>query len=284
MPDTTNMLCVCGAGTMGAGIAQAAAQAGIEVILYDVNNTILQKATGTIQHNLQQLVAKQKITATESADIYNRILFTGDIQQCRAAICIEAIIEKTAAKVALLQQLANINTADTILASNTSSLSITAIQQLLLPNPERFAGMHFFNPATVMKLVELVKGAATSTATIEALRRLCVQMHKVPVLCNDTPGFIVNRVARHYYLEAMKLVETGIAGIEAVDAIMESTGFKMGPFKLMDMIGLDVNLAVSESIYAAFNQAERFKPSALQQQKVQQGALGRKSGKGFYTY
>jgi 3-hydroxybutyryl-CoA dehydrogenase len=283
MPDDINKICIAGAGTMGSGIAQAAAQAGIAVILYDVHATILQKAADAIQQNLQQLVARQKLTVQQSAAIFNRIHFTSDIQQCQAAICIEAIIEKANAKTVLLQQLAAINTADTILASNSSSLSITAIQQQI-PIPKRVAGMHFFNPATIMKLVEVVKGDATSNVTIEAIRKLCLQMHKVPVLCNDTPGFIVNRVARHYYLEAMKLVESGIATIEDVDTVMESAGFKMGPFKLMDMIGLDVNLAVSESIYAAFNQAERFKPSALQQQKVQQGQLGRKSGKGFYQY
>ena len=153
-----------------------------------------------------------------------------------------------------------------------------------IPHPERVVGMHFFNPAPVMKLVEVVKGKQTSEETAQTIYELCKLMGKIPVHCNDAPGFIVNRIARHYYLEAMKIVESGIATIENVDALMEASGFKMGPFKLMDLIGMDINLAVSKSIYDAFDQPERFVPSALQEEKVARGELGRKTGQGFYTY
>ena len=153
-----------------------------------------------------------------------------------------------------------------------------------ISNPERIVGMHFFNPAYLMKLVEVVKGEQTSEEVAQTIYELCKQLGKSPVMCKDALGFIVNRVARHYYLEAMKIVEEGIATFENVDAIMEASGFKMGPFKLMDLIGMDINLSVSQSIYDAFNNAERFKPSALQIEKVKNNNLGRKTGKGFYKY
>ena len=153
-----------------------------------------------------------------------------------------------------------------------------------MQQPQRVVGMHFFNPAQVMKLVEVVKGNQTLDAVAQTVYDLCLQMKKTPVMCKDAPGFIVNRVARHYYLEAMKLVENNIATIENVDEMMEASGFKMGPFKLMDLIGMDINLSVSQSIYDSFNNAERFKPSSLQIEKVKNGNLGRKTGKGFYEY
>ncbi|MFM7710428.1 MAG: 3-hydroxyacyl-CoA dehydrogenase family protein, partial [Ferruginibacter sp.] len=168
-------------------------------------------------------------------------------------------------------------------ASNTSSLSIRQLQQNC-PHPERVAGLHFFNPATLMKLVEVVSTENTSRHTTDSLVAFCKQLKKVPVTCTDAPGFIVNRVARHYYLEAMRLVEQGMADVESIDQIMTATGFKMGPFTLMDLIGMDINLAVSQSLYDALGQPARLKPSALQEQKVSNGLLGRKTGKGFYTY
>ena len=200
-----------------------------------------------------------------------------------ADIIIEAIVEKTDAKVSIFKQLAAINNSEVIFASNTSSLSISEIQSKL-QNPQRVVGMHFFNPAQVMKLVEVVKGNQTDETVAQTVYNLCLQMKKTPVMCKDAPGFIVNRVARHYYLEALKLVETGITSIEYVDEIMEASGFKMGPFKLMDLIGNDINLAVSQSLYDACAQAERFTPSPLQIEKVKQGELGKKTKKGFYNY
>lgn len=276
-------ICVVGAGTMGSGIALAAAQNNFSVVLFDIYPEVVEKAKSLINSNLNFLVEKQKIDAAEKAAIANRILFTSIMEQCVAGTIIEAIIEKIEAKEDLFTKLAHINNPQTILASNTSSLSISAIQKNI-PHPERVVGMHFFNPANIMKLVEVVKGSLTSDAAAQSVMDICVAMKKTPVLCNDAPGFIVNRVARHYYLEAMHLVEKNIATIENVDAVMESAGFKMGPFKLMDLIGMDINLAVSKSIYEAFDEAERFKPSPIQENKVAKGELGRKTGKGFYQY
>lgn len=278
-----NSICIAGAGTMGSGIAQVAAQCGFKTLLFDVNRGVIEKAQTFIQKNLQILVSKQKISAEFSALAFQRIHFITDPNECRADIFIEAIIEKADAKIELFNQLGVINSPHTIFATNTSSLSVSAIQAGII-QPSRVAGMHFFNPAPAMKLVEVVKGSQTSEATIQLISGLCIKMGKTPVICKDAPGFIVNRVARHYYLEAMKLVELEIIGPEEVDTIMEASGFKMGPFKLMDLIGMDINLAVSESMYQAFNQAIRFEPSPIQVQKVAAGELGKKTGKGFYQY
>ncbi len=276
-------IAVAGAGTMGSGIALAAAQSSYSVVLFDSNEAVLEKAKASIGRNLDFLVEKQKISAEDKAGILNRIKFTATIDQCTADLIIEAIVEIAEIKISLFNQLAAINTDTTIFASNTSSLSISDIQAKVA-HPQRVAGMHFFNPAQIMKLVEVVKGEQTADHVAEELMQLCKQMNKTAVLCKDAPGFIVNRVARHYYLEAMKLVENGIASFENVDQIMEATGFKMGPFKLMDLIGMDINLAVSQSLYDAFDEEPRFKPSALQIEKVSKGDLGKKTGKGFYTY
>ena len=268
---------------MGSGIAQVSAQSGFNTILLDVNETVIDKAKAGIQKNLQYLVDKQKISTEEKERIYQRIKFVKNINDCIADVIIEAIIEKVDAKVSLFNQLAEINNHKAIFASNTSSLSVSDIQKNIL-HPQRVVGMHFFNPAYLMKLVEVVKGEQTDNDVAEKIYVLCKQMGKSPVMCKDAPGFIVNRVARHYYLEAMKIVEQGIATFENVDAIMEASGFKMGPFKLMDLIGMDINLSVSQSIYEAFNNAERFKPSSIQIEKVKNDELGRKTGKGFYEY
>jgi 3-hydroxybutyryl-CoA dehydrogenase len=276
-------ICIIGAGTMGSGIAQVAAKSGFYTLLFDINNEVLEKAKLSIQKNLQYLTDKQKITAAEKEKIYNRIKFITDTNDCIADVFIEAIVEKVSAKVAIFNQLAEVNHSEVIFATNTSSLSVSDIQAGVM-HPQRVVGMHFFNPAPLMKLVEVVKGNQTSEETAQTIYSLCKQLNKTPVLCKDAPGFIVNRVARHYYLEAMKLVEQGVATFETVDEIMEATGFKMGPFKLMDLIGMDINLAVSQSIYDAFNKEERFKPSPLQIDKVAKGELGKKTGKGFYQY
>jgi len=283
MSQSISTICVIGAGTMGSGIAQMAAQNGFYTLLFDINTAVLEKAKLAIQKSLDYQVNKEKITTEEKENIFQRIKFVTDTNDCLADVVIEAIVEKTEAKVSIFNQLAEVNHSEVIFASNTSSLSISEIQAKV-QNPERVVGMHFFNPAQVMKLVEVVKGEQTSNEVVKAVYDLCVQLKKTPVMCKDAPGFIVNRVARHYYLEAMKLVETGVATIENVDDVMEASGFKMGPFKLMDLIGNDVNLAVSQSLYDACNQAERFKPSPLQIEKVAKGELGKKSKKGFYYY
>jgi len=276
-------ICVIGAGTMGSGIAQTAAQSGFYTLLFDINTDVLEKAKTAIQKSLQYLCDKGKISAEEKENIYQRIRFITDTNDCLADIIIEAIVEKVAAKVAIFNQLAEINHAEVIFATNTSSLSVSEIQSGIM-NPQRVAGMHFFNPAPVMKLVEVVKGDQTTDEVVQTIYDLCIKMNKTPVMCKDAPGFIVNRVARHYYLEAMKLVELGIASFENLDEIMEASGFKMGPFRLMDLIGMDVNLAVSRSLYEACNEAERFKPSPIQIDKVEKGELGKKTGRGFYQY
>ena len=267
---------------MGSGIAQTAAQHGFYTILFELNKEILEKAKLTIKKNLENLASKNKITADDVSSIFSRIQFVNDTNDCIADVIIEAIIEKAEAKIALFNQLAEINHSEVIFASKTSSLSITDIQKKVR-HPSRVAGMHFFNPAPVMKLIEVVKGEQTSADIIDSIMELSRQMGKVPVICKDSPGFIVNRVARHYYLEAMKIVEQGISSPEEVDKAMEDAAFKMGPFKLMDLIGLDINLSVTESIYQALHH-ERFRPSPLQVKKVAKGELGRKTGKGFYAY
>ncbi|MEJ7609675.1 MAG: 3-hydroxyacyl-CoA dehydrogenase NAD-binding domain-containing protein [Ferruginibacter sp.] len=274
---------VAGAGTMGSGIALSAAQSGFDTVLFDTNEAGIANAKKAINKNLDFLLSKEKITPEEKDNIFNRVKFTTDINDCVADIVIEAIIEDLDIKETLYKNLAEINSPTTILASNTSSLSITAIQQNI-PYPDRVAGMHFFNPANVMKLVEVVAGEQTSEVTLRTVRELCLQLKKQPVICKDAPGFIVNRVARHYYLEAMHLASEQNIRVEDIDALMENAGFKMGPFKLMDLIGMDINLAVSRSVYHAFDDHPRFKPSPMQEQKVSEGNLGRKTGKGFYDY
>ncbi|HUR65684.1 MAG TPA: 3-hydroxyacyl-CoA dehydrogenase NAD-binding domain-containing protein [Chitinophagaceae bacterium] len=278
-----NSICVCGAGTMGSGIAQAAAQAGFFVLLYELNPAVLEKSKTGITKNLQHLVDKGKITGEEKDKVNSRIRFTDDLQSCLADIFIEAIVEKPELKIALFNQLAEINHSECIFASNTSSLSITTIAEKV-QCPERVIGMHFFNPATIMKLVEVVNTTYTNTATTEMVVELVKQMGKVPVICKDSPGFIVNRVARPYYIEALRLAEENKESFPQTDRLMEATGFKMGPFKLMDLIGNDINYAVSCSVYEQMNKPERLKPSPIQEQKVKEGKLGKKTGEGYYKY
>jgi 3-hydroxybutyryl-CoA dehydrogenase len=276
-------ICICGAGTMGSGIAQVAAQSGFQTILFDVNEEMLSKASNAIKENLQYLVDKNKISSEEKGKIFNRIKFVSDIKECTAFVIIEAIIESEEAKVSLFNDLAKYNNEEVIFATNTSSLSVSSLQEKII-FPQRVVGMHFFNPAYILKLVEVVKGDKTNDEVVKAVVDICKQMNKIPVICKDAPGFIVNRVARQYYLESLKIVEEGIATFEETDAILEATGFKMGPFKLMDLIGIDINLTVTKSLYTAFDNAERFLPSTVQIEKVNQNHLGKKTGSGFYNY
>ena len=276
-------ICICGAGTMGSGIAQVCAQGGLYTILFDLNQKILDRARTGIEKNLQIQVEREKISSGKKDEILKCIRYVKDSNDCLADIILEAIVEKTDVKIALFNQLAELNHAEVIFASNTSSLSISEIQSKVL-HPSRVVGMHFFNPAPIMKLVEVIKGDQTSMAVAETVYELCKRLGKIPVLCKDSPGFIVNRVARHYYLEAMRLVEEGVTSFESVDTIMEAAGFKMGPFRLMDLIGMDINLSVSQSMFESFDYEARFKPVDLQIEKVKNGNLGKKTGKGFYNY
>lgn len=278
-----NKICICGAGTMGSGIAQACASAGFSTILYDLNEEVLERAKQKINNDLDKLVEKGRLQADQKENMLSNIRFTNSIADCIADLVIEAIIEKMEAKIGLFGELSKINTEQTRFASNTSSLSINAIAKHI-PGPQRFAGLHFFNPAPVMKLVEVVKGEATSDASISALVEFTRKLGKQPVVCKDSPGFIVNRVARPFYIESLRIAEEGIADYATIDQILESRGFKMGPFKLMDLIGNDVNYAVSCSVYEQLNRPERLKPSYLQEEKVRLGQLGKKTKKGYYDY
>ena len=280
---TIQTIAVCGAGTMGNGIAQVAATAGFTTILYELNEDVLEKAKSSIAQNLQTAVEKRKLSTADKDATLGRITFTNNLQQCVADLVIEAIIEKMEVKVSLFNQLAAVNTPHTIFASNTSSLSITAIAKEVA-GPGRVAGLHFFNPAFLMKLVEVVKGEQTNDTVITTLVNLTKQLGKTPVVCKDAPGFIVNRVARPYYIEALRLAEEGTIDLSTIDQLLESKGFKMGPFKLMDLIGNDVNYAVSCSVYDQLHQPERLKPSYIQKEKVEKGELGKKTGKGYYQY
>ncbi len=276
-------ICVCGAGTMGSGIAQLASAAGYRTIQFDVNELMLEKSRAGIMVSLEKLLQNAKITLEEKNAIMGRIIFTSNIEDCKADIFIEAIIEEKDAKIKLFNTLVTLNNTDTIFLTNTSSISVTEIanQTSVASN---IAGLHFFNPAPVMKLVEIVRTEYTHHHIIETLIALSIQMGKTPVVCKDVPGFIVNRVARHFYLEALLLQEKKLADVETIDIIMEATGFKMGPFKLMDLIGLDINYSVSNIVWEALGKPERLKPSSLQQDKVDKRELGRKTGKGFYNY
>jgi 3-hydroxybutyryl-CoA dehydrogenase len=276
-------VCVCGAGTMGNGIAQVAALRDFHTILYDVSEEMVRKAEKGLQASLQQLADKQKLTVQEQADTLSRLRFTNDVNDCVADIVIEAIVEKAAIKTSLFNQLAEVNHSDVIFATNTSSLSVTDIAKQVI-RPERVAGMHFFNPAPVMKLVEVVTTPFSNEQTISSIVELARQLDKTPVLCKDSPGFIVNHVARPYYLEALRLIEQGISDFATIDMLLEATGFKMGPFKLMDLIGNDINYAVSCSVYEQLGSPERLRPSAVQREKVEKQELGRKTKKGYYDY
>jgi 3-hydroxybutyryl-CoA dehydrogenase len=276
-------VCICGAGTMGRGITLAMACRGIRTLLYDLNGDMLSSAESAIHKELDHDLEKKRITREEKTNILDHISFSPSISGCRSPLIIEAIAEKAEAKSALFIELDRINTPDTIFVTNTSSLSVTEIAEKT-PFPERILGLHFFNPANRMKLVEIVQTAFVSPELVSRLKAFALQIGKVPVICMDTPGFIVNRVARPYYLEALRLAEHQIADLEIIDRLMESAGFKMGPFHLMDLIGNDINYAVSTSLYNAMGRPQRLKPSVLQEDRVRLGMLGRKTGRGFFQY
>lgn len=276
-------IAVCGSGTMGAAIAQVSATAGYYTLLFDTRQEALEKGIAQITKNLYTAAEKGKLEPHKVTEILSRIRTVNDAQDCIAEVIIEAIVESIPAKIALFNQLAEINHSDTIFATNTSSLSVSEIAKGII-NPARVAGMHFFNPAHLMQLVEIVSGRSTHETTANALFELAKKMGKTPVRVKDAPGFIVNRVARHYYLEAMQIVEDNVTGMQTADRLLESAGFRMGPFALMDLIGNDVNYAVTQSLYEAFDRAPRFKPGQMQADKVAKGELGRKTGKGFYDY
>ncbi|MEB6377892.1 3-hydroxyacyl-CoA dehydrogenase [Leclercia adecarboxylata] len=282
---TIHTVAVIGSGIMGAGIAEVAASNGHPVLVYDINADAITRAIDGIRSRLTSRVARGKLGAHDAEQTLQRLVPVTDIHALEAAdLVIEAASEQLAVKKALFAQLAAICPADTLLTSNTSSISITAIAADL-SHPERVAGLHFFNPAPVMKLVEVVSGLATSEEVVTQLSELATRWGKQPVRCQSTPGFIVNRVARPYYAEAWRALEEQVAAPEVIDAALrDGAGFPMGPLELTDMIGQDVNFAVTCSVFNAFWQERRFLPSLVQQELVLAGRLGKKSGQGVYNW
>lgn len=276
---------VLGAGTMGTGIAQIAATYGHKVYIYDNDEGALQKSEERLKKTFARLVEKNKFSQEESDSILDRITyseFVGVTENC--GIVIEAIIEKLSAKQEAFGKLERTFSDNTILATNTSSLSVTAIASAC-KNPERVIGTHFFNPAPLMPLVEIVPGLSTDEKVIKEAKSLIDEWGKATVVAKDTPGFIVNRVARPFYGEALRIYEEGIADVPTIDwAMKEIGGFKMGPFELMDLIGNDINYEVTKTVFQQFYYDPRFKPSLAQKQLVDAKHFGRKSGKGFYDY
>lgn len=268
---------------MGNGIAQVAAASGFDVILQDIHGPALEKALSHIQNFLAKSVEKGKLKESEKAEILGRIRTTTEVTEVKADLIIEAILENLEIKRKLIATLESVNRPQTLIASNTSTLPITRIAAGS-QRPGNIVGMHFFNPAPLMKLVEVIAGEMTSPEVAEIVFEVSTRMGKSPVHVKDEPGFIVNRVARPYYLEGLRIYEEQIADFTAIDELMEASGFKMGPFRLMDLIGVETNHEVTKSLYASFFHETRFRPSRVQQKKVDAGNFGRKTGKGFYTY
>ncbi len=281
--DAIGSVGVVGAGTMGLGIAQVCASAGFRTLLFDVNPNQVKRAMQSIERSLSDNAAKGKITPSIRTEILSRIYPVEDLSSLRVDLIIEAAVEQLEIKKELFAKLERINEGHSILATNTSSISVTQIAATL-KDPSVCIGLHFFNPADRMKLVEVISGENTRPAIRDTIRSFARSLGKIAVIAKDSPGFIVNRVARHYYVESLKQLEDGAADIETVDALLRSAGFKMGPFELMDLIGVDTNLSVTTSIYDGFDKVHKFRPSKIQQRLVSEGHFGRKSGKGFYDY
>jgi 3-hydroxybutyryl-CoA dehydrogenase len=283
MTHTIKKVAVLGAGTMGAGIAQVFAQSEYDVLLYDIQIEALEKARQQIERSIDAAVDKGKLTTDAAAEAIKRITVSNDFALLKVDLVIEAVVENLEIKRKLFRDIAAQNPVTTILATNTSSIPVTQIAAGV-PHPERVVGIHFFNPAHIMKLVEIISGAQTSPQVAQTCRALIDSLGKTTVHAKDAPGFIVNRVARHYYVEALKMMEENVASFETIDELAESSGFKLGPFKLMDLIGVDTNFSVTTSVYHLFHQDGKFRPSRIQQQKVDAGHWGRKTKQGFYSY
>lgn len=279
------MIGIIGSGAMGSGIAQVAATAGHRVILFDTNQTALDRSKENLIRTLKKLVEKNKLSEQDSKAIIERVEFASTLNQFKDCyLIIEAILENLEIKQKLVEDLENIVSADCILASNTSSLSIASIASAC-KNAERVIGVHFFNPAPIMPLVEIIPAITTHNKITENVKNLIDSWGKVSVLVKDTPGFIVNRVARSFYGESIRIYEEGIADFATIDWAMKTFGaFKMGPFELMDFIGNDINYKVTESVWTQFFYEPRFKPSITQKRLYEAKWYGRKSGKGYYNY
>ncbi len=275
---------VVGGGTMGNGIAHVLASSGYEVLLVDLNKNLLINALKTIESNLDRQIKKEIITEEDKKAVLSHIQTDTDLKACKSAkLVIEAVTEHAAVKKEIFIQLDNICSADTILATNTSSISVTEIAAVT-SRPDRVIGMHFMNPVPVMKLVEIVRGLATSDETYQMIRDMCIQLNKTPVEVNDYPGFVSNRVLLPMLNEAMYCLMEGVASRESIDSVMKlGMGHPMGPLTLADFIGLDVCLSILEVLHDGFGDP-KYRPCPLLKKMVAAGYLGRKSGRGFYEY
>lgn len=274
---------VIGAGVMGRGIAQVSAMAGHQVILFDINFEMLDVAKASIEKNLTKAISLGKATEESKSQTIANLTYSNTIAQVQVDLIIEAIVEKLDVKVKVFNELAEINGEDTVYASNTSSIPLTQIAAQF-KYPQKLVGVHYFNPAHIMKLVEIIGAEQTDSEVLEFAKAYVDGVNKVGIVAKDAPGFIVNRVARHFYVESLKILEENVADVEDIDALIKSAGFRMGPFELMDLIGVETNLSVTESMYQLFNYDQKFRPNRIQQKKAQAGYYGRKSGKGFYNY
>lgn len=275
---------VLGAGAMGTGIGQIAAQNGCDVVYYDSFPGATDRSKASIEKIFGRLVEKSKITLDQKEEMLGRMQWSADLEAVTGAdLVVEAVIEDLHVKKELFAKVEPLLRSDAWLCTNTSSLSIAALSSGLT-HPERFGGLHFFNPAPLMPLVEIVPGVKTGEEFSEAMEILINDWGKVPVMAKDTPGFIVNKVARPFYSEAIKLYEEGVASVAEIDAAIKSIGFRMGPFELTDLIGHDVNYTVTETVWGQFFYDPRFRPSITQKRLKEAGLLGRKTGRGFYNY
>lgn len=274
---------VAGAGTMGQGIAQLCVEVGLPTLVYDVSVGMLQKAKAGIEAAWDVRVAKGKLNESEAERFKSMLQYSDRTEDLRGDLLIEAVVESAEIKRRLFATVEAQNGPQTVLASNTSSIPMEQLAEGLA-RPERVVGLHFFNPAPVMKLVEVIQGPMTKPDVAQRVHALAQTMGKIVVHAQDSPGFIVNRVARPYYAESLRIVGEGGVQSQDLDRLMESVGFRMGPFRLMDLIGVDTNLAVTTSVYEGLGRPPRFEPHPVQINKVAQGHNGRKSGQGFYDY
>ena len=274
---------IIGYGVMGSGIAIESIRAGYSTLLYDINAEALTKAESYIHQQLDKAQSIGKISEQNRLNALELLQFSHQFEDLQADFILEAIVEKLPVKQDLFAKLEAQNSENCIFATNTSSIPITQIARGL-KHPERLVGVHFFNPAHIMKLVEIISGAATDESVAQKAYDWALKLGKTAVYAKDAPGFIVNRVARHFYVESLKALEEQVGDFEQMDRLMRATSFKMGPFELMDLIGVETNYSVTQSMFEQFQYDSKFRPSRIQKQKVDAGFHGRKTKKGFYTY